>query len=102
MRFGRIAAIIALTATLVSQAKAQTPRELVPDQATAVAIARAVLIPIYGKSQIAAEEPLKARRDGKNWNVSGTLGCTPNCLGGTAFVSNSAVDGRILSVFHTK
>jgi len=37
----------------------------VPDAKTAVAIAEAVLIPIYGKEQINSEKPLKANlKDG--------------------------------------
>ena len=77
-------------------------RGFVPDQSTAIAIARAVLIPIYGANKIQAEEPLVALRKGDVWIVSGTLRCAPNCLGGTASISLSASDGRILNLFHSK
>ena len=77
-------------------------RGFVPDQSTAIAIARAVLIPIYGANRIKYEEPLVAIRKGDIWIVNGTLRCTPHCLGGTASISLSASDGRILNLFHSK
>ena len=77
-------------------------RGFVPDQSTAIAIARAVLIPIYGANRIKSEEPFMAIRKGDVWIVNGTLRCAPNCLGGTASVSLSASDGRILNLLHSK
>jgi hypothetical protein len=75
----------------------------VPDAATAIAIGRATLIPIYGKG-ILSEEPFTAKRNGDVWTVSGTLHCgTPDphaCVGGAAEVKLSAKDGRILHVTH--
>jgi hypothetical protein len=74
----------------------------VPDAATAVEIARAVLIPIYGKKMIESEEPLVASRQRDVWTVHGTLRCAPNCLGGTAEIKLSATDARVLHVTHYK
>jgi len=80
------------------------PKGFVPDAATATAIARAVLIPIYGDTNIKREEPLVASRQGDVWTVVGTLHCgaakSSNCVGGTAEVRLSAKDGRILFVIH--
>jgi NTF2 fold immunity protein len=48
---------------LIAAAMGQTytPRSgYVPDAKTAIAIAEAVLIPVYGEKQIAAEQPLHA------------------------------------------
>jgi hypothetical protein len=50
------------------------PKEgFVPDKETAIAIARAVLIPIYGAKQIESEEPLLAHLESGVWTVEGTL-----------------------------
>ncbi len=96
-----------VAAFLCSTALAQNPafippKGFVPDAETAVTIARAVLIPIYGPAKIQAEEPLKAERHGDTWHVNGTLQCAPNCVGGTAHVEISARNGAILNVIHTK
>ena len=71
----------------------------VPDAATAIAVARAVLIPIYGAPNIRAEEPLVAKRDRDVWTVTGTMQCH-NCLGGVAEIKISAKDGHVLHVIH--
>jgi len=78
--------------------------DYVPDAATAIAIGRAVSIPIYGESRIATEEPLTATRKGDVWTVSGSFNCPPEevCVGGTVQVTLCAKDGRILSVIHTR
>src|SRR5215469_10540523 len=63
-------------------------RGYVPDAATAVKIAEAVLIPVYGEEKIVSERPFKAKLDGDVWTVEGTLYCGDgkigSCLGGTA------------------
>ena len=97
-----VAAVLASSAALAQKPVFIPSKGFVPDASTATAIARAVLIPIYGAVTIRSEEPLKAERHGTSWYVNGTLQCIPNCLGGTAFVEISAKDGTILNVFHTK
>src|SRR6266699_3692242 len=57
------------------------PSGFVPDSATAVRIAVAVWIPIYGASQIRSEQPYVAKLRGKVWSVTGTL--PPGWIGGT-------------------
>jgi hypothetical protein len=76
----------------------------VPNAETAISIARAILIPIYGAGAIKAEEPLTAHRHGDTWIIEGTLPCPKDasCVGGTAELQLSAKDGRILSVVHHK
>lgn len=94
----------------VADADAQSgyvpPKGFVPDAATATAIARAILIPIYGAEMIRGEEPLAASRQGDVWTVNGTLQCAVKrpalCVGGAATVRLSAKDGRILFVIHYK
>lgn len=80
------------------------PDGFVPNAATATAIARAVLIPIYGEETVRQEEPLVAKRQGEVWTIDGTLQCPKahTCMGGTATVKLSAKDGRILFVMHYK
>ena len=82
-------------------------RSCVPDKETAIKIAEAVLIPVYGEQQIASERPFKARLKGDVWTVEGTLHCpdgnggvTTNCDGGTAVVKISKIDGRIIFMIH--
>ena len=70
----------------------------VPDAATAVRIAEAVLIPIYGEQKVASERPFKATLQDGVWTVVGTL--PPNFMGGTALVRIAKADGRILYLIH--
>lgn len=76
----------------------------VPDAETAVKIAEAVLIPIYGQDNIASQRPFIAElRDGV-WMVSGTLHCPEGsrCLGGVALIEIEKDDGTIVRVSHGK
>lgn len=75
----------------------------VPDQQTAIKIAEAVLIPIYGEEAINGEKPLNAELKDGIWIVTGTLNCPGgghNCLGGVAVIEISKDDGKILRVSH--
>lgn len=85
------------------------PQGYVPDSATAVQIAEAVLVPVYGKKQIESEKPLTAKLEKDVWTVSGTLQCpdgkggtTTQCVGGTAEVQISKTDARIILMMHYK
>jgi len=72
-------------------------RGFVPDEKTAIRIAEAVWLPIYGK-HIYNERPFRARLVGDIWHVTGYL--PPNLLGGVAEVEISKADGKILRVSH--
>jgi hypothetical protein len=81
----------------------------VPDSKTAVKIAEAVLIPVYGEKQIQSELPLTATLKNGVWTVTGTLHCpdgkggtTTSCDGGVAEVQISKNDARILYMLHGK
>lgn len=81
------------------------PKEgYVPNSDTAVQIAEAVLIPVYGKKHIQSERPFIAKLKDGVWTVSGTLRCpdgtTTNCVGGVAVVEISKADARVLSMTH--
>jgi hypothetical protein len=70
--------VLALLAAFSSGSLAETPSYVPPngfvyDAATAIKIAEAVLVPIYGSLHIEGKKPLRATfRDGV-WTVKGTL-----------------------------
>src|SRR5437762_11401524 len=79
------------------------PKGFVPDSATAVRIAVAVWIPIYGERQIMSEQPFVANLKGGVWTVEGSLPPAPPgtvMVGGSAVVKIAKRDGRILFVTH--
>ena len=73
----------------------------VPDNDTAIAIAYAVALPIYGRKQIDGEKPLRAELDDGVWTVLGTLHCQ-SCEGGTLVMQIDKTTGRIVFLTHTK
>jgi hypothetical protein len=59
-----------------SQPSSVVPKAgFVPDVVTAVSIAEAVLIPVYGRDVVASERPFKAVLKGGVWVVTGTVPC---------------------------
>ena len=72
----------------------------VPDKETAVAIAYAVAVPVYGKDHIDGELPLRAELKDGVWMVLGTLHCE-SCEGGTLVLEIEKASGRILHMTHT-
>ncbi len=89
------------------------PAGAVTNTAKAIAVARPVLVSIYGAQTIRSEEPLTATVEGGVWVVMGTLACTKSWLeklsggrcgavGGTAVLKLSPEDGRVLYVNHYK
>ena len=68
----------------------------VPDEATAVKIAEAVLIPVFGKEKIAEEQPFLAKLKNDIWYVEGSL--KPGWKGGVAEIEISKDNGRVLRV----
>jgi hypothetical protein len=94
-----VAMTAAATAMPQSSQTYTPPNGFVPDAATAMRIAEAVWIPIYGEAHIAAEKPFKATLKGDVWTVTGK-DLPPNTLGGFAEADISKRDGRILRVIH--
>lgn len=81
------------------------PKEgFVPNETVALAVAEAVLIPVYGKNTINNERPFKAMLHGNIWVVTGTVPCDgpPGavCPGGAAEVRVSKKTGQILFMTH--
>jgi hypothetical protein len=86
--------------TMVLSESYHPPKGYVPDADTAVAIAYAVTVPIYGKSEVDGERPLRAElKDGK-WLVLGTFH-RPGPAGGTLEVLIDQMNGRILYLNHS-
>jgi len=75
------------------------PKEgYVPDEETAIKIAVAVWIPIYGKEEIESEKPYQATLKDGIWYVIGSL--PEGWLGGVAEVEISKDDGCIIRISH--
>ncbi|MDZ5645989.1 YbbC/YhhH family protein [Nitrospirillum sp. BR 11828] len=76
----------------------------VPNEQTAIAVAEAVLIPVYGKAKIELEKPLTAKLEDGRWVVDGHLrqGWLSVNLGGTAHVVIDKQTGQILEMIHGK
>ena len=73
----------------------------VPDKETAVAIAYAVAVPVYGKKEIDQETPFRTELQGGVWTVLGTMQCK-SCSGGTLVMQIDGASGKILFLIHTK
>jgi hypothetical protein len=76
------------------------PAGFVPDAETAISIARAVWIPIYGAKQIDRQKPYEVTLTGDVWTVTGSL--PKGYSGGVAGAEISKRDGRVIRVSHDK
>jgi hypothetical protein len=76
----------------------------VPNGTVALAIAEAVLVPVYGKTVINSERPFKAVLKDNFWTITGSVPCDgpPGaiCPGGAAEVRISKRTGQILFMTH--
>jgi hypothetical protein len=72
----------------------------VPNAETAIKIAVAVWIPIYGQEQIDGEKPYKARLENEVWVVEGSL--PKGWIGGVALAEIQKGDGKIVRISHGK
>lgn len=78
-----------------------TPKNgFVPDKETAVRVAEAILVPIYGEKQVASEHPFSADLKGDVWTVTGHL--PEGWTGGVAEVKISKRTCQVISVNHGK
>ncbi len=71
----------------------------VPDKETALKIAEAIWLPIYGKS-VLNEKPYTVDLENGIWSVTGTL--KEGYDGGVAHIQIQKIDCKITEVFHTK
>lgn len=72
----------------------------IPDSATAVEFAEAVLRPIYGKALVLRQRPFTATLTNGVWTVTGSI--PPSHVGGVALVQLSRQDARVLRVQHSQ
>jgi hypothetical protein len=101
MLFGFFLFSISIMLASVSQRHSVVPSNgFVPDEKTAIKIAEAVWIPIYGDKQIQSEKPFVASLKNGVWTVEGSL--PKDWDGGVAIAEISKRDGRILRVSHGK
>jgi hypothetical protein len=111
MKLLRLSMVLLVTPLAFSQVDAgYVPKTgYVPDSKTAVKVAEAVLIPVYGLKQVELEQPFTATLKGDVWAVAGMLRCpdgkggiTAGCDGVVAVVRISRRDARILYMMHGK
>jgi len=96
-----------LLATWFAAGSTYPPKDgYVPNSATAVKVAEAVLTPVYGEQRVVSERPFNATLVNGVWKVTGTLHCPgtagSGCNGGVAEVDISKADARIMSMNHGK
>ncbi len=104
---GKRLAILFVSSVLLLSVRAEADQSsykpkhgYVPDEQTAIAIAVAVWIPIYGREQIENEKPYRAFLNDGIWTVTGSL--PKGFKGGTAEARISKDTGCILGVIHYK
>ncbi len=71
----------------------------VPDADTAIAIAYAVAVPVYGNKAVDAEKPFRTELKDGSWIVLGTLHHATS--GGTLIVQIDQATGKILYLNHS-
>jgi hypothetical protein len=90
-----------LSLSAADKPRPYTPKNgFVPDESTAIAIAEAVLTPIYGRETVESERPYHVKLEAGVWLVGGSL--PEGRVGGVAVIKISRKDGRILFVSHGK
>jgi hypothetical protein len=90
-----------------SAGQTDAPKEgYVPDEATAIRVAEAVFIPIYGEKHVFSERPFHAKLQDGTWKVTGTLGKPPKrgdlVYGGTMVAEIERSTGSVKAVYHLK
>lgn len=110
-KHSRIKLLIVIVFCIVATLNAQSRKEIsikdgyVPNKETAIKIAEAIWLPIYGE-KIYQEKPFKAVLVKDSiWIVTGTLkdpGDGKDIVGGTAYIEIQKSDCKILKVIHGK
>jgi len=95
-----ISILLIFNSEIISQNKGHLPKEgFVPNKETAIKIAEAVWLPIYG-DEIYMDKPFIAKlsEDRKFWIVEGTLPKGDRVLGGVPYAKIKKSDGKIIEV----
>jgi hypothetical protein len=74
----------------------------IPDKETAIAVAYAVAVPVYGQAKVDAEKPLRAENEAGVWTILGTLHGPPGTVGGTLEMQIDQRTGRIIYLGHSQ
>ena len=93
-----LASVFSATPAFAADVGFVPPTGMVPDAETAIAVAVAVLKPIYGAKKIESERPFHAHLNGEVWHVYGSL--PAGWVGGVAEVELSRKDGQIVRFWH--
>ena len=72
---------------------------VIPDKGTAARVAEAILLPIYGKDEVAIQKPFRVELKRGVWFVRGRL---PQGAGGNLVVELSKQSGCVLNVDGTE
>jgi NTF2 fold immunity protein len=100
MKQTKLAAILMLTSAALAQAP--TPKNgFIPDEATAIKVAEAILSPIYGEKLILSERPFHATLKEDIWTITGTLPKGWD-FGGVATIRIDKKTGAVISCIHGK
>jgi len=75
-------------------------RGVVPNEITAVKIAEAVFLPIFGEEEVAKYRPYEAILKDGVWTVFGTL--KPGSRGGTPTLTIQKIDAKVLDVWFSQ
>jgi hypothetical protein len=81
----------------------EPPKGVILDEPTAIAVAEAILKPIYGADKIKQEEPFGAVLKEDVWTVTGDFHQTktyPPKLGGVAEIKISKSKGCVINITH--
>ena len=97
-----LAILVGLATALFGQTRSEIfnkPGGLVPDQRTAIAIAEAVLFPIYGEKNIRPQRPYVVKHARGKWIIEGAP-LPPGFAGGVFHIEIGQRDARILELWH--
>ncbi len=83
-----------------AESSALPSRGVVPDEITAVKVAEAIFLPIYGEEEVSRYRPYEATLKDGIWTVYGTL--KPSARGGTPTMTLQKNDGRVLDVWFSQ
>ena len=75
---------------------------VVPDEQTAMTIAQAVAIPIWGKETVTAELPLRAVLKANVWTVIGNPHLKGGETGGELIIQLDKKTGAVIAFLHTQ
>jgi hypothetical protein len=77
----------------------ERPGGLVPDKRAAIAVAEAVLFPIYGEEMIREQRPYKVKHSDGTWTIEGA-DFPPGTAGGVFHIVIRQRDAKILEISH--